>query len=221
MKIVLLIQAALMLALPGVQYSFIAESVPFYYYDGIDYTVAFRLPETYFVAIEEEGEEYDRVTYLDLSGYIKHGSCEKTDYEPVTKYPTTGRLELKKTIASVFVYSSADCKTVVTSVTNADKIFLYGESGTENVYYCRVTGASGAVRGYIAGEGVTVYPPDENDVQAVAPMPDPEPEPEPGDKDGDETADNMPFPVEIILIVSLAVPAFLLVFLLTAKKPKS
>lgn len=220
MRILLIVQAVLLAALPAVRYSYINESVPFYAFDGVDYTCLFYLPATYFVAIEEEGEEYDRVTYLDLSGYVKSGDTEDVDYEPVTKYATTGSVTLKKGVASVYLYADADCTVVLSSVTASDSLFLYGQSAYEGVYYCRLKGMAGTTRGYIGGEGIIVTLPEENTVEAVTP-PEDEPEEEnPGEETdpGGGGEAEVSLPVEIILVVSLAVPAFIVVFLLTRKR---
>lgn len=217
MKLFALLQTLFMAALPAVQYSYLDADVAFYAFDGVDYSVVFYMPATYFVALEEEGELYDRVTYLDLSGYIAHGDAESVDYEPVTKYATGGKVVLKRGIASVYMYAEPECVTVVASVTATDTLFLYGRSPLDGVYYCRLRGANGAVRGYIGTEGATVTLPEENIIESVTPPEDINPSEDP-DPDDETYNSNIPFPVEIILVISLALPAFLLVFLLTSKK---
>lgn len=215
MKLLALIQTLLFAALPAVQYSYLESDVAFYSFDGVDYSVVCYLPATYFVAIEEEGGEYDRVTYLDMSGYIVHGAASKVDYEPVTKYATGGKVELLRGIASVYLYAEPSCTNVLWSVTATDTLLLYGRSPLSDVYYCRLKTDTGTLRGYVGIGGVTVTLPEENVIDSVLPPPDDEPDP-----DKDIYSSNLPLPVEIILIVALAVPAFLLVFLLTRKKPK-
>ena len=209
----------LAVALPSRGWAYVGGNVTFYYYDGISFTAAFILPQTYFVAVEEEGREYDRVTYLDLSGYVRHGACEYADYEPLNKYPTAGSAELKKSVSSVYLYSSPECNSVLATVTAAESIFLYGDSEKENVYYVRVTRADSVLRGYVSGEGLTVSYPPANDAAAVAPT-DPDEFPENPDDapTEDRTDDGIAFPLEILLVVCLAAPAFLLVFLLSRKK---
>ena len=222
MKILALLQTLFLAALPAVQYSYLESDVAFYTFDGVDYNIVFYLPATYFVALEEEGEEYDRVTYLDMSGYIAHGAAAKVDYEPVTKYATGGKIALKKGIASVYLYAEPDCATVLASVTATDTLFLYGKSPLTDVYYCRFKGTAGTLRGYVGIEGVTVTLPAENIIESVTPPEDLDPDPNDPNDPGDENIykTNLPLPVEIILIIALAVPAFLLVFLLTRKKTK-
>lgn len=217
MKLLALLQTLFLAALPTVQYSYLDADVAFMTYDGVDYNVVCYLPATYFVALEEEGELYDRVTYLDMSGYIVHNAAQKVDYEPVTKYATGGKVTLKKGIASVYLYDDPACTNVIASVTATDTVFLYGRSPLDGVYYCRYKGTAGTVRGYIGGDGVIVTLPPENDVQAVTPPEDIDPDP-PEDPDDNIYKQNLSLPVEIILVVALAVPAFLLVFLLTRKK---
>lgn len=218
MKTLLLLQIITTLALtPAVNYAYLPTSIPFYAYDGVDYTCAFYLPQTYFVAVEEEGREYDRVTYLDMSGYVKHGSAEKVDYEPVTKYATSGSVSLKHGIASVYLYADENCSVVLSPVTASDTLFLYGRASKEGVYYCRLIGSVGTVRGYVADDGVTVVMPNENIVEAVKPPAEEQP---PFDYSPGPNANELNGVVEIILIVSLALPAFLLVFLFTGKKNK-
>ncbi len=215
--------ALLLLAfsLPSNGWACISGNTTFYYYDGISFTAAFVLPSTYFVAVEEEGREYDRVTYLDLSGYVKHGSCQYTDYEPLNKYPTEGKAVLKKSVSSVFLYSSPACESVLTSVTAAESMFLYGNSDVEDVYYVRVTRADSVIRGYVSGEGVEITYPPANDTQAVAPVdPDDDPSIGPEEPPSENKEGGLAFPLEILLIVCLALPAFLLVFLLSRKKTK-
>ena len=217
MKAIALMQIAmaLILALPTTSYALLSEPTPFYVYDGVSYTRVFLLPETYYVAIEEEGEEYTRVTYLDLSGYVRSKDIEKVDYEPQTKYATGGKIELNRGVASVFLYSDATLRNVLTPVTVSDEIFLYGKSGYEEVYYCRVKTDSGWMRGYLSHAGVTVTLPPENDTTAVTPTPtDPTDNPTQTDPEMTELA----LPIEILLAVCLAIPAFLLVLLLTRKK---
>lgn len=221
MKFLLLLQTVLAVALPNVTYAYIPEPVGFYAFDGVDYTCLFILPETYFVAVEDEGNDYTAVTYLDMSGYVKRGDVEKVDYEPVTKYATSGKVALKSGIASIYLYADENCTNVLTPVSSTDSLFLYGKAAIAGVYYCRLKGANGTLRGYIGSEGVTVTLPEENDVQAVAPE-----EPPPDNDDiivppkEDDAYGTLSLPVEIILVVSLAVPAFLLVFILTRSKDK-
>ena len=151
---------------------------------------------------------------------VKSGDTEDVDYEPVTKYATTGSVTLKKGVASVYLYADADCTVVLSSVTASDSLFLYGQSAYEGVYYCRLKGTAGTTRGYIGGEGIIVTLPEENTVEAVTP-PEDEPEEEnPGEETdpGGGGEAEVSLPVEIILVVSLAVPAFIVVFLLTRKR---
>lgn len=222
MKFLLLIQTVLAVALPSITYAYIPEPVGFYAFDGVDYTCLFILPETYFVALEDEGNDFIAVTYLDMSGYVRRGDVETVDYEPVTKYATSGKIAFKSGIASVYLYADENCTNVLTPVNSTDSLFLYGRAATDGVYYCRLKGANGTVRGYIGSEGVIATLPEENDVQAVAPE---EPPPDSGEivvpPKEDETYGTLSLPVEIILVISLAVPAFLLVFVLTRSKDKS
>lgn len=218
MKVLLFIQAVFAAVLPTVGYAYLPESIPFYAFDGVDYTCTFYLPATYFVAIEEEGEEYDRVTYLDLSGYVRHGDAERVDYDPASKYAESGKIELKRGIASVYLYADASCTSVLSPVTASDSLFLYGESSVQGVYYCRLRGGNGALRGYVSTEGVIVTLPKENDISAVPPHTNPDPS-TPAPDDGIYES-KLAFPVQLVLIISLAVPAFLLVFMLTKKKTK-
>ncbi len=217
MKTALLLLLAL--SLPSRGWACVGGNVTFYYYDGISFTAAFILPPTYFVAVEEEGREYDRVTYLDLSGYVKHGACQNVDYEPLNKYPAEGKAELKKTVSSVYLYSSAECTSVLASITAAESIFLYGDSPVENVYYVRVTRADSVLRGYVSGEGLSVTYPPANDTEAAAPVDPDDTIPDTPELPAEEQPKTgLAFPLEILLVVCLAVPAFLLVFLLSRKK---
>ncbi len=219
MKVWALLASVLVLAtqLPAPSYALVAESIPFYVFDGVSYTRLFMLPATYFVAVEENGEDYTRVTYLDLSGYIRTGDASEVDYEPETKYATGGKVLFDRGVASVFLYADPVLSNVLTAVSVTDELFLYGEAGYENVYYCRAVTSSGTLRGYIGPDGVTVSLPPDNVIRPVDP-------PDDGSIDAGgelppvtETT-TLAIPVEVILSVSLAVPAFLLVFLLTRKK---
>ncbi len=207
--------------LPAVQYMRITESVPFYAEENGD--LLFYLPPTYYVALEEEGDEYDTVTYEDLHGFIRHGSCEKVSFEPDTKYAESGTVTLQKDVEAVKFYSDAHCLNKIAEYAAGDRLFLYG-AAEEGAYYCRLHKSYGVIYGYIGGNGVTVTLPEENDEPAVAPTdpdaPDPEQPSNPSDPDENVYETHLAAPVRIILIVSLAVPAFLLVFLLTRKKKK-
>lgn len=215
MKLAIILYAVL-LFLPQPGWGLVTESIPFYYFDGASYTVAFMLPETYFVSVEEQGDEFDRVSFLDLSGYIRHGAASIVDYEPVSKYPTAGSATLKKSVSSVWLYSDADMTSVVGVVTASDSIFLYGVSKKDNIFYVRVGTPDDFMRGYISGEAVDVTYPPENDISAISPDPpennDPEVPP------ADDGKAELSYAVQIILVVTLAVPAFLLVFLLSTSK---
>lgn len=214
MRFALIIYAAATLAAsPG--WCLVTESVPLYFFDGTSYTVAFMLPETYFVAVEEKGAEFDRVSFLDLTGYIRSGSATAVDYEPASKYPTSGGATLKKSVSSVWLYADADLTNVVGEVNAADTIFLYGVSRRENVFYVRVGTPDDYMRGYISGEAVDVVYPPENDTSALAPE-DPLPD-DPSPLPTDDEPRRLGSAVQIILVITLAVPAFLLVFLLSAR----
>ena len=211
-----LILIALAIASPAGGWCLVTEPIPFYVFDGTSYTALFMLPETYFVALEQRGEEYDRVSFLDLEGYVRSGAAESVDYEPVSKFPASGSAELIKSVSSVWLYADARLSSVIGEVTAADDIFLYGTAPSGNAFYVRVGTPDDYIRGYLSGDAVTVTYPPTNDISAVAPSdPDPEPSPEPSDPS--PQADLSPF-VQIVLVISLTVPAFLLVFLLSAKR---
>ncbi len=211
-------------ALPAVQYMRITEAIPFYSAEN-GASLLFYLPATYYVALEEEGEEYDAVTYEDLHGYIRHASCDKVSYEPNVKYAESGAVALQKDVEAVRFYSDQACADKIAEYTVGDRLFLYGQA-REGIYYCRLHKSYGVIYGYIGGTGVTVTLPRDNADQTAAPPADepsdeqeePKPNPDGGDDDVYET--NLAVPVRIILIISLAVPAFLLVFLLTRKAKK-
>lgn len=208
--------------LPTVQYLRVSDSVPFYS-DDVGANCLFYVPATYYVALEEEGTEYDSVTYEDLHGYIRHGSCDKVSYEPSVKYAESGSVVLQKDIEAVKFYADCNCLNKVADVSATDKLFLYGVSERSDIYYCRLQKSYGVIYGYISDAGVTVTPPRENSAPTVAPPADNDPKED--DHDPTQPEDNvyethLAFPVQIILIVSLAVPAFLLVFLLTRKNRK-
>lgn len=105
---------------------------------------------------------------------------------------------------------------VVGVVTASDSIFLYGVSKKDNIFYVRVGTPDDFMRGYISGEAVDVTYPPENDISAISPDPpennDPEVPP------ADDGKAELSYAVQIILVVTLAVPAFLLVFLLSTSK---
>lgn len=214
MKLALTI-AILALALPQPEWLPISEPTPFYVFDGSAYTALFMLPETYFLAVEERGEEFDRVSFLDLTGYVRSG-MPAAGYEPASKYPTSGGATLKKSVSSAWLYSDAELTNVVGEVTAADEIFLYGDAVDADAYYVRV-GSGPYRRGYLSAESAdAVYPP-ENDVSAAAPSDPPAPD---GETQTPENGASSPGAVvQVVLITALAVPAFLLVFLLSSKKP--
>lgn len=208
--------------LPSVQYLRVEESVPFYSDDG-GQSCLFYLPATYYVALEDEGEEFDAVTYEDLHGFIRHGSCEKVTYEPSIKYAESGSIVLQKDIEAVKFYADANCLNKVADVSATDKLFLYGVSENSDIYYCRLHKSYGVIYGYLSDVGVTVTLPKENTAPVVAPPADDNPPSEENPElpsDDNVYESHLAVPVQIILIVSLAVPAFLLVFLLTRKNKK-
>ncbi len=214
MKLALTI-AILALALPQPEWLPVSEPTPFYVFDGSAYTALFMLPETYFLAVEERGEEFDRVSFLDLTGYVR-GGMPAAGYEPANKYPTSGGATLKKSVSSAWLYSDAGLTNVVGEVTAADEIFLYGDAVGADAYYVRV-GSGPYRRGYLSAESAdAVYPP-ENDVSAVAPS-DPSPAPDDETQTPESGASSPGAVVQAVLITALAVPAFLLVFLLSSKK---
>ena len=217
MKTAIAIIAAALLSLPPGGWALAEDSVPFYVFDGMTYSVLFILPVNYFVAVEENGEEFCRVSYLDLDGYVRADDVIPVDYEPLVKFPQSGSATLKKSVSSVWLYSDQALTNVVLEVTAADDIFLYGASERENVYYVRAGSGSGARRGYISGEAVDVEFPPPGDPSPAEENKDPE-------TDGEQTADRaeessqLPVAVRIILIVSVTVPAFLLAVLLSRKR---
>lgn len=206
------------LALPSAGWCLVTDPIPFYYFDGASYTAVFTLPDTYFVLLEEEGAEFDRVSYLDLSGYIRHGAALSVDYEPASKYPTSGSVTLKKSISSVWLYADAAMSSVIGEVTAADQVFLYGDAVGSDAVYVRAGSSESYVRGYLSVESVDISYPPENDTSAIADDDPAEDDPSPQPSADDDAPSSLSAVVQIILVVSLSLPAFLLVFLLSAKK---
>lgn len=215
MKLFLFISVlAAVVAPSAIPYGYLDGNAVLYTKTDSGYVSLFILPQTYFVAIEERGDLYDKVTYLDVSGYILSDAYSAVSYEPVTKYAEKGKAALKSGVASVFMYSDVTCRTALCTVSSADTIFLYGKSNVDGIYYCRVDNGE-TFRGYVRGDGLLITLPPDNIVEAV--VIEPEVPPEPSDTDYESP---LSLPVEIILIICLALPAFLLVFILTKKQNK-
>ena len=193
------------------EYGYLASPTTIYSKTQDSYDSLFTLSATYFVELIEQTSEYTQVAYHDIIGYVKTSSYEKVDYVPKTKYPNHNA-RLKSSIASVYMYADSRCATPIYTIGASDNIFLYGTTSTENVYYCKV-GTTAIFNGYVKGEGLLITLAKDNVIEAMADDPEPEPEVE-------EEQKPLAFPLEIILIVCLTIPAFLAVFLLTKKKDK-
>ena len=198
-------------------YAYLPADTAMYSATGDGYEVRVYLPKTYFVTILSTNGYYHRVSYGDLTGYVRTASVDIVGFEPVTKV-AYGEASLKSGIASVYMYDDAALTIIAATVSPADALIVYGGiNSAESSYYCRLA-AFGVYRyGYLPAVGVNVTLPPENDVRAVEPPPDDTPViAPPGDEDSNEVT------LQIILIVSLVIPSVVVVTLIFSdkKKPK-
>ncbi len=93
------------------------------------------LPESYFVTIIDEYEDYYHVTYADLSGFIKKSTVSRVNYTPRYKYGS-GKLSLINDGGIINVRSSPNHtdNNVTAKLTDGTVINYYGsvQGSTQN-----------------------------------------------------------------------------------------
>lgn len=200
------------------QYALMASDTPFYAVTGDGYDVKTYLPSSYYVTVEGTSGTYYRVSYGDLTGYVRQSAVTQVDYEPVTKY-AYGSATLKSGIASVFLYESSDLSRVLATVGSDTAVDVYGyvDSGML-VYYCRIRTNNSYVRGYVSPAGVNVVMPEKNDGSKIVPPPEPDDSKNAGTTpEEDEPAS---YVLQIVLVVALVVPSVIAVLLIFSGKKR-
>lgn len=187
-----------------------------------------NLPATYFAAVLEEGETaegYIKVSYLDISGYMKKSEIEICDYEPVTKY-AQGRITTSFDGQNVNLRQKPDHTApdnIICTIPSGENLLYYGTvDGTalfpalgEVWYYVRYTNNGQDVRGYIYNaQGIAVKI--ENNVIEKVIKPGP-PTPDPSVTDPQPLMKDW---MLAVFIICLCIPAVLIVILIF-KKPSS
>lgn len=183
-----------------------------------------NLPAGYFVLQSETTapDGYIKVTYDDLSGYVKTSDVKAVDYTPVTKYETTAtfkcdndgqpvrlRAAPKKSAEVIETLQDGAQGRLYGSITG-DR--LYQDAGNE-WYYVSYSDK----RGYVYYAHVTASPIPPNIIEK-----EPEIEPQvPTDTTPKISSDDqgMPTTAAIIFIVALCIPVPFIMFYLF-KKPK-
>lgn len=200
------------------QYALMNTDTPLYSAASDGYEVRVNLPATYFVTVLATSGYYYRVIYGDISGYVRQSAVEVVDYEPVTKH-AYGTASLKSGIASVYLYEKADLAAAVATISGSTEIDVFGTlNAAEDVYYCRIKAVDTYYYGYLAAVGLNVTMPPENEIKAVeTPVPVPDPD-NPDDSSGPGALGDLP--LQIILVLCLAVPAVVIVMLICSDKSK-
>lgn len=206
-------------AASNAQYALMYGDTPFYAVSGDGYDVIAYLPSSYYVTVEGSQGLYYRVSYGDLTGYVRQSAVSLVDYEPVTKY-AYGYAALKSGIASVYLYESSDLARISGAIGTDTDMAVYGyiDSGVLS-YYCRIKIDNTFIRGYVPPTGIDIAMPAKNDGSRI----EPEPEPETGTPAGGSPEGKEPpssYILQIVLVVVLVVPSVLAVLLIFSGKKR-
>ena len=200
-------------------YALIGDDAAFYARVSTEFSPLFILPQGYFVRLTgEENGDYLAANYLDLTGFVRTSDVEKVDYVPRYKYNETNSLTIVGDGHAVNLRSDPDHtkKNVLAEIPDETVAYFYGtRAGSSQIpaigeqwYYLRTGTGSDVVRGYVYSlyadpkpvmANVIEREPDEPDAPAV-----------------EETEQPVGYSArdEIIIIVSLCIPAIVVMYLL-------
>lgn len=200
-------------------YALIGDNATFYMRSDTDFKPLFVLPQGYFVRLTgEENGDYFAANYLDLNGYVLASGVEKVDYTPRYKYNETNSLTIVGDGHAVNLRSAPDhtTKNVLTEIPDETVAYFYGtQAGTSQIpaigeqwYYVRSGSGSETVRGYVYSLYADAKPVMANVIEREPAAPT-EPAVEETEQPSDYTMRD-----EIIIVVSLCIPAIVVMYLL-------
>ena len=198
-------------------YALIGDNATFYTSSGATFKPLFVLPSGYFVRLTGETDgDYLAANYLDLTGYVQKTNVEKVDYVPRYKYAESNSLTITGDGHAVNLRSAPDhaSTNVVAEIPDETITYFYGTiTGSAQVpalgdvwYYVR-TSANGT-RGYVYSLYADAKPVAANVIER-------EPE-EPTEPPVEEiiASDGYTAREEAIIVISLCVPAIVVMYLL-------
>lgn len=209
----------------AVEYAYLPTPVTMMFKNGAQYEPATSLPATYFVAVieNENADGYLKVSYLDITGYVRAADVEKVDYEPKFKYAEPSLLtfvEGSTTYLRSRPFSNGN-SSVIADVPSDKSLVYYGTVDGDELYtgagnkwyYVRYNDADGEMLyGYLySAHARSVQPIKDNTIEKVEPPPDTTPPPvKPGEA-------GLPKGVSAAIIACLSLPAVGIMFYLFFK----
>lgn len=202
---------------PNPCYALIGDDAIFYSLSDSTFKPLFVLPSGYFVRLTGETDgDYLVANYLDLTGYVLSYAVEKVDYVPRYKYAETNSLTITGDGHPVNIRSAPDHTSinVLTEIPDETTTYFYGTiTGSAQVpalgdlwYYVRTS--PNGTRGYVYSLYADAKPVAANVIER---------EPgEPTDPTAEEvtTSDGYTAREEAIIVISLCVPAIVVMYLL-------
>ena len=194
---------------------------------GEDFKPITSLPENYFVTLIGDDEPYQKVSYLDIDGFISQKNLTKVDYEPKYKHHESATLTLSNDGHSVNIRSSPTSKedNILAVFPSGQTLYYYGSvegepqfplAGNE-WYFVRFFDADGQKRhGYIYSLYAFAEPIQPNLIEPVK-------NEQPQGSIEKEKAQTLILPVskEVIIIIALCIPVVIITYLLFRERKET
>lgn len=174
------------------------------------------LPATYFVIVLESNGDVYKVSYKDISGYIRN--IEVVDYEPVTKYASS-RFGVNNDGYPVKLRSKpSEAGSVITEIPPDKSGYYFGDvQGSALIqqvgnkwHYVSYNDGFDTYYGYVYTSQVTVSDIEPNVIEKV----------ETGNKEGEELTPSPMSNTDFILIACLCAPSVLIMYLIFKDKER-
>lgn len=191
------------------------QSTTTLYSDALCQNPLTTLPATYFVIVLEESDNFYKVSYKDITGYVS--GIEIVDYEPVTKY-ASATFDVNNDGYPVKLRSSPTAAgEVITEIPNGKSGYYYGEAKGDSLiaqvgslwYYVSYFDGSDTYHGYVYSSQISVSEISANVIEKVP------------DTKGEEIASPPLDNTDFFLIVCLCVPSVLIMYLVFGKKERA
>ncbi len=187
---------------------------------GDDLKPITSLPQNYFVSLLGSDEPYQKVSYLDIDGFMAKKDLTKVDYEPKYKHHESATLTVSNDGHSVNIRSSPTSKedNILAVFPSGQTLYYYGSIEGEpqfplvgnEWYFVRFYDADGQKRhGYIYSLYAFAEPIEPN---LIEPLPKEE-QPNNIEKEKPQTL-ILPVSKEVIIIIALCIPVVIITYLL-------
>ncbi len=200
------------------EYLLVGKNVYFYSDTLFDASESvFILPSDYYVAILEEADVYYKVSYqttkngyIKLTGFIEKDNVEKKSVN-YPLYPNITVAALKNTA----LYNDKLLKSPVSTILSGQRVSVYGTTENPSVAFC----VFGNETGYISTAAFEYFEIPKHLINTEKPQ-EIAPESEKNDENPTFSENSLPASVQTLLFVFIAIPVFLLTFLLFSVKSK-